>query len=171
MYIIKISHLHTWHHHDQSVLFLLPNLDTVPSNHNFTFTRLSMCGTTPYFAYNLLNSFVEILFFQVWHFHETWYFLRHSTSTRRVIFTRCDNPKKQNTRSIFHADVLLSAIRDPSSLAIELCNTCLLVQPSINFSASNVASCHVHVYAFHRVTCMHHTITDILTSGPQTHSS
>ena len=125
-----------------------------------------MCGTTPYFACNLLNSFVEILFARV-AFPRDMVFLRHNTSARRVTFMRCDIPKRQNARSTSHADALLSAIRDPSSLVIELCNTCLLAQPSINFSAGNIASCHVHVYAFHRVTCMHRTITDILI--PQAH--
>ena len=61
-----------------------------------------------------------------WHFHETWYFLRHDTSTR------CDISMRLNARRTSHADVLLITIRDPSNLAIELCNTCLFERPSIS---------------------------------------
>ena len=60
----------------------------------------------------------------------------------------------KNTRSTSHADVLLIAIRDPSNLVIELCNTLTFHQ-----FAGNFARCHMHVYAFHHLTCIYCAIT------------
>ena len=45
---------------------------------------------------------------------------------------RCDIFMRQNVQSTSHDDVLLIAIRDPSNVAIELCNMCHLDEPSIS---------------------------------------
>ena len=99
-------------------------------------------GTMPYFVCNLVKSFVEI-FFHAWHFHNTWYFVRHGTSTIRVNSTRHDISMRQTARSTSHADALLISIRDLSNVAIELCNMCFLKQPSIK-----VNSCHMQGMRF-----------------------
>ena len=71
-------------------------------------------------------------FFYSWHFHKIWCTPRHGISMRRVNSTRRNISMKQNARSITHADVPILTTRDPSNLAIELCNGCLLEQPSIS---------------------------------------
>ena len=112
---------------------------TVPFIYKFIFTRVPAWHHTV-FVCNLLNSFVEILL------------STNGMSMNHVIFTRHDILMRQNLRSISHANVILSTIRDPSSLAIGFCSTYLFAQPSISFSAglgaNNVASCHVHMYLF-----------------------